>query len=50
MSTVPPITPNHQEDRLEPIESEINAQTKGHDQCRAKINDLIATIDNEADV
>jgi hypothetical protein len=43
-------TLNHQEDRLEKIESEIAAQTNERDQCRAKINDLIATLDYEANV
>jgi hypothetical protein len=43
-------TLNHQEDRLEKIESEITIQTNERDQCRAKINDLIATLDYEADV
>ncbi len=43
-------TLNAQEDRLERIESEVAAQTAERDECRARVNDLLARLEYEADV
>jgi hypothetical protein len=43
-------TLNQQEDRLEQIHSEIAAQTSERDQGRAKVHELIGTLDYEATI